>query len=308
MQNKTILNADLHCHSIVSDGTLTPEALALRAKTNGVELWALTDHDEIGGQHRAMAAAHANGIHYLTGTEISVTFAHETVHIVGLGFDPDNAAMVAGLLATRGGRGARAQEMAAGLAKVGIHGAYEGALKYVGNPELISRTHFARFLVETGVCSETHEVFRKYLTEGNPGYVPTRWASLRDAVHWITDAGGVAVIAHPGRYKFTVNEEYALFSEFKTHGGQATEVVTGSHTVPEYTKYAETAKEFNLAASRGSDFHSPTESRIDLGTLPFLPGGLTPVWELIENRIQYASPVANHAESYAALSDTPAAR
>ena len=301
MQNKTILNADLHCHSVVSDGTLTPEALALRAKTNGVELWALTDHDEIGGQHRAMAAAHANGIHYLTGTEISVTFAHETVHIVGLGFDPDNAAMVAGLLATRGGRGARAQEMAAGLAKVGIHGAYEGALKYVGNPELISRTHFARFLVETGVCSETHEVFRKYLTEGNPGYVPTRWASLRDAVHWITNAGGVAVIAHPGRYKFTVNEEYALFTEFKAHGGQATEVVTGSHTVAEYSKYAETAKEFGLAASRGSDFHSPTESRIDLGTLPFLPGGLTPVWELVAHRIHYATPAANHAESYAAL-------
>jgi 3',5'-nucleoside bisphosphate phosphatase len=298
---KSILNADLHCHSVVSDGTLTPEALAQRAKMNGVELWALTDHDEISGQHRAAAAARTQGLHYLTGTEISVTFAQETVHIVGLGFDADNTAMHAGLLATRGGRGARAQEMAAGLAKVGIHGAYEGALKYVGNPELISRTHFARFLVETGVCSETHEVFRKYLTEGNPGYVPTRWASLRDAVHWITDAGGVAVIAHPGRYKFTVNEEYALFTEFKTHGGQATEVVTGSHTVAEYAKYAETAKEFGLAASRGSDFHSPTESRIDLGTLPFLPGGLTPVWELLEPRIQYATPAANHAESYATL-------
>ncbi len=301
MQYKTILNADLHCHSVVSDGTLTPEALAERAKKNGVELWALTDHDEISGQQRALAAAHAQGLHYLTGTEISVTFAHETVHIVGLGFDANDSTMQAGLLATRGGRGQRAQEMSNQLAKVGIKGAYEGALKYVGNPELISRTHFARFLVETGVCQETHEVFRKYLTEGNPGYVPTRWASLRDAVHWITDAGGVAVIAHPGRYKFTVNEEYALFTEFKAHGGQATEVVTGSHTVAEYTKYTETAKEFGLAASRGSDFHSPTESRIDLGMLPFLHGGLTPVWELIQARIQYATPAANHAESYAAL-------
>ncbi len=289
VQLPSILNADLHCHSVVSDGTLTPEALAQRAKANGVALWALTDHDEIAGQQRALAAAHANGLHYLTGTEISVTFAHETVHIVGLGFDIDNTAMHAGLLATRGGRGARAQEMAAGLAKVGIEGAYEGALKYVGNPELISRTHFARFLVETGVCHETHEVFRKYLTEGNPGYVPTRWASLRDAVHWITDAGGVAVIAHPGRYKFTVNEEYALFTEFKAHGGRATEVVTGSHTVAEYAKYADTATEFGMAASRGSDFHSPTESRIDLGALPFLPGHLTPVWELIEDRILYAA-------------------
>ncbi len=288
VQAKSILNADLHCHSVVSDGTLTPEALAERAKKNGVELWALTDHDEISGQHRAAAAARAQGMHYLTGTEVSVTFANETVHIVGLGFDPDSAAMQAGLLATRGGRSERAQEMSAQLAKVGIHGAYEGALKYVGNPELISRTHFARYLVESGVCQETHEVFRKYLTEGNPGYVPHRWASLRDAVHWITDAGGVAVIAHPGRYKFTPTEEYALFTEFKAHGGRATEVVTGSHTAAEFVKYAETAKEFNLAASRGSDFHCPDESRIDLGTLPFLPGGLTPVWELLQERIQAA--------------------
>jgi predicted metal-dependent phosphoesterase TrpH len=288
VQAKSILNADLHCHSVVSDGTLTPEALDERAKNNGVELWALTDHDEISGQHRAAAAAKAQGMHYLTGTEVSVTFANETVHIVGLGFDPDSAAMQAGLLATRGGRSERAQEMSAQLAKVGIHGAYEGALKYVGNPELISRTHFARYLVESGVCQETHEVFRKYLTEGNPGYVPHRWASLRDAVHWITDAGGVAVIAHPGRYKFTPTEEYALFTEFKAHGGRATEVVTGSHTAAEFVKYAETAKEFKLAASRGSDFHSPDESRIDLGTLPFLPGGLTPVWELLQERIQAA--------------------
>jgi predicted metal-dependent phosphoesterase TrpH len=282
----SILNADLHCHSVVSDGTLSPEALAERAKANGVELWALTDHDEIGGQHRAAAAAKANGMRYLTGTEISVTFANETVHIVGLGFDPDDADMQQGLRNTRGGREQRAMEMSDGLAKVGILGAYEGALKFVGNPELISRTHFARFLVESGVCKETADVFRKYLTEGKPGYVPHRWASLRDAVSWITQAKGMAIIAHPARYKFTPNEEYALFTEFKAHGGRGVEVVTGSHTAQEYVKYAETAKEFGLAASRGSDFHSPEESRTDLGTLPFLPGGLTPVWELLADRIQ----------------------
>ncbi len=286
MISKNILNADLHCHSVVSDGTMTPEGLAERAKTNGVELWALTDHDEVGGQHRAAAAAKAQGLNYLTGTEISVTFANETVHIVGLGFDPDDAAMKQGLYDTRGGREQRAMEMSDGLAKVGIKGAYEGALKFVGNPELISRTHFARFLVESGVCRETSEVFRKYLTEGKPGYVPHRWANLRDAIQWITSAKGVAVIAHPGRYKFTPNEEYALFTEFKSHGGQGVEVVTGSHTTQEYVKYAETAREFGLAASRGSDFHSPDESHTDLGTLPFLPGDLTPVWTLLEDRIQ----------------------
>ncbi len=283
-----LLNADLHCHSVVSDGTLTPEALAARARGNGVQLWALTDHDEIGGQHRAAAAARAEGMAYLTGTEISVTFATATVHIVGLGFDPDDARLAEGLAATRGGRGERAQEMSRQLAQVGIQGAYEGALKYVGNPELISRTHFARFLVETGVCHDTPEVFRKYLTEGKPGYVPHRWAALGDAVRWVTEAGGVAVIAHPARYKFTPNEEYALFSEFKEHGGRGVEVVTGSHSPAEYVTYAAMAQEFGLAASRGSDFHSPDESHTDLGMLPDLPGQLTPVWELLADRIRPA--------------------
>ncbi len=282
----SILNADLHCHSVVSDGTLTPEQLAERAQANGVELWALTDHDEVGGQHRALAAARAQGMKYLTGTEISVTFAGQTVHIVGLGFDPEHPALVAGLRATRGGREARAQEMAAQLAQVGIAGAFEGALKYVGNPDLISRTHFARFLVEVGACRDTPEVFRKYLTEGKPGFVPHRWATLQDAVQWIVQAGGMAVIAHPGRYAFTANEEYALFTEFKNHGGQGVEVVTGSHSAQEYIEYAGMAKEFGLAASRGSDFHSPDESHTDLGTLPWLPGELTPVWELLSHRIQ----------------------
>ncbi len=282
----TFLNADLHCHSVVSDGTLTPEALAERAKANGVELWALTDHDEVGGQHRAAAAAKAQGMHYLTGTEISVTFIDHTVHIVGLGFDPDNAELVKGLRETRGGRTERAKEMSDGLAKVGIKGAFEGALKFVGNPELISRTHFARFLVESGVCKETNEVFRKFLTEGKPGFVPHKWATLKDAVTWITGAGGLAIIAHPARYKFSPNEEFALFTEFKNHGGLGVEVVTGSHTVAEYQVYAETAREFGLAASRGSDFHSPEESRTELGTLPFLPGQLTPVWDLLASRIQ----------------------
>ena len=282
----TLLNADLHCHSVVSDGTLTPEALAERAKTNGVELWALTDHDEVGGLERARDAAHAQGMRYLTGVEISITFLNQTVHIVGLGFDADNEALRQGLRQTRGGRKERAMEMSDGLAKVGIQGAYEGALKFVGNPELISRTHFARFLVESGVCRETNEVFRKYLTEGKPGFVPHRWATLKDAVTWITQAGGMAIIAHPARYKFTPNEEFALFTEFKGYGGQGVEVVTGSHSVPEYQIYAETAKEFGLAASRGSDFHSPDESHTELGTLPALPSGLTPVWELLSSRIQ----------------------
>lgn len=282
------LNADLHCHSVISDGTLTPEALAQRAKAAGVQLWSLTDHDEIGGQARAIAAAKANGLAYLTGTEISVSFAGRVVHIVGLGFDHEAPEMIEGLKATRGGREPRAREMAAGLAAAGIPGAFEGALKYVGNPDLISRTHFARFLVDAGHCSDVPEVFRRFLTEGKPGFVPHKWAALKDAVGWITRAGGVAVIAHPGRYDFTPTEEYALITEFIAHGGRGIEVVTGSHTPAEFQEYADTAVEFGLLASRGSDFHCPEESRIDLGALPPLAGRLTPVWQALQGRIHHA--------------------
>jgi predicted metal-dependent phosphoesterase TrpH len=283
-----LTNADLHSHSNVSDGTLSPEALAQRAHAQGVELWALTDHDEIRGLHRARQAALALGMDWLGGVEISVSFAGETVHIVGLGVDPDDAALQAGLAATRGGRRERARRMADGLAQVGVQGAFDGALRYVSNPDLISRTHFARFLVETGVCSSTHDVFGRFLTEGKPGYVPHAWARLGDAVRWITGAGGLAVIAHPARYKFSPSAEYALFSEFVQHGGRGVEVMTGSHTDVERLRYADTALEFGLLASRGSDFHSPTESRTDLGTLPDLPGRLSPVWDALEHRIQRA--------------------
>ena len=279
------LNADLHCHSTFSDGTLEPEALAARAKANGVELWALTDHDETSGVKRAAAAAAAAGLPFLSGTEISVSFLDTTVHIVGLGFDASDAALCGGLAAMRGGREARAREMSAELAKVGVHGAFEGALKHVGNPDLISRTHFARHLVESGVCNDTQEVFRRFLVEGKPGFVPHRWARLRDAVEWIGGAGGIAIVAHPARYRFTPTEEYALLTEFKGHGGRGIEVVTGSHSSAEAIRYAETAKEFGFLASRGSDFHSPGESRIDLGGLPPLPESLTPVWAALEERV-----------------------
>jgi predicted metal-dependent phosphoesterase TrpH len=281
-----LLNADLHSHSNISDGTLTPEALAERAAQGGVELWALTDHDELGGQERARNAALALGMRYLTGTEISVSFAGETVHILGLGVDAEDTALRDGLAAVRSGRSLRARAMAAGLAQVGIAGAFEGAARYAGNPDLISRTHFARFLVESGVCADTYEVFRRFLTDGKPGYVPHQWARLGDAVRWITGAGGMAVIAHPARYHFTPTVEYALITEFIAHGGRGIEVMTGSHSAPERVQYGDAALEFGLLASRGSDFHAPGESRTELGALPDLPGRLQPVWEALAARIQ----------------------
>jgi 3',5'-nucleoside bisphosphate phosphatase len=287
MNARNILNADLHCHSVVSDGTLTPEELAVRARDGGVELWALTDHDEVGGQARALAACKANGLAYLTGVEVSVTFAKETIHIVGLGVDPSEPTLCEGLARTRSGRDQRAVQMGDELAKVGIKGAYEGALKYVGNPALVSRTHVARYLVEAGHCASTYEVFSRYLVEGKPGYVSHTWASLSEAVGWIKGSGGMAVMAHPARYKrLTTTEHWALFSEFREAGGEAVEVVTGSHSEAEARQYAQLALDLGLYASRGSDFHSPDESRVALGALPFLTGKLKPVWEALEHRIQ----------------------
>lgn len=283
------LNADLHCHSLHSDGTLSPAALAQRAKDNGVELWALTDHDDVGGQHEALAAAARIGLPAVAGVEISVTFAAQSVHIVGLGIDPGDRALREGLRATRGGRGRRARAMADALARAGIEGSFEGALRHAGNPELITRTHFARYLVEAGVCRDLRSVFASYLVRGKPGYVEHRWASLADAVRWITQAGGIAVIAHPGRYRFTPSEEHALFSEFKAHGGRAVEVVTGSHSGADAARYAARAIEFGLLASRGADFHAPGESRIDLGRLPGLPLTLEPVWDALADRVQRAA-------------------
>ena len=271
--------ADLHCHSTISDGVYSPEVVAERAHACGVTLWALTDHDEVSGQQRARARAEALGMHYLSGVEISVTWAKQTVHIVGLGIDPENAGLVQGLRETRAGRSGRARRIGERLAKLGMPGAFEGALTFAGNPELISRTHCARFLVEAGHCPTVQGVFDKYLSDDGPAHEPMQWAKLEEAVAWIRGAGGVAVIAHPGRYHYTPTQFGALFDTFKEVGGQAIEVITGSHTVPQYQEYAQIARHYDFLASCGSDFHSSKESTIEFGSLPPLPADLKPVWQ-----------------------------
>jgi predicted metal-dependent phosphoesterase TrpH len=273
-----MLNVDLHCHSNISDGVLAPAAVAQYAHKAGVDVWGLTDHDEVGGIGAARAAATGLGMQFIAGVEISITWAGQTVHIVGLRIDETNPVLLQGLADTRSGRDARGREMSAQLAAAGIPGAYQGALNYVGNPDLMSRTHFARYLVEAGVCANIPEVFRKYLTEGKPGYVPHRWATLEQALGWIAAAGGIAAIAHPGRYKFSAVAEGALFDEFKQLGGSAIEVVTGSHTPEQFPIYAEMARRYGFLASRGTDFHAPGESRAEFALLPPLPSGLKPVW------------------------------
>ena len=277
------LNADLHCHSTVSDGLLSPGDLARRAKANGVELWALTDHDEIGGLAEARAVAAEVDLPFVTGVEVSVSWGEDqTVHIVGLGFDDSFAPLVEGLAAVRSGRDSRAHRMAAELDKVGIHGAYEGALKYAGNPALISRAHFARYIVELGHAKEVKSVFDWWLAKGKPGYVTHPWATMADALGWINAAGGIAVVAHPGRYRLSKAELRVMLGAFKDLGGRGIEVLSGSHAEEQTREYARIANEFGFLASRASDFHGPGESWIDLGKLPPLPEGLTPVWtELI---------------------------
>mgnify|MGYP001066781435 FL=1 len=273
-------NADLHCHSIVSDGLLAPAVLVERARTNGVDLLALTDHDEIGGLDEARAAAAAVGLGFINGVEISVSWGDDqTVHIVGLNFDHHHADLVTGLARVRSGRDARAGLMAEELAKAGIDGAYAGALKYVGNPALISRSHFARYIVERGFAPDVKTVFDHWLAKGKPGYVSHAWADLQDAVNWIKDAGGIAVIAHPGRYRLTSAERRALYAAFKDCGGQGIEVVSGSSNETEIREFAGIAREFGFLASRASDFHGPGESYIDLGRMVQLPADLKPVWE-----------------------------
>ena len=236
---------------------------------------------------------------YVTGIEVSVSFAGETVHILGFDFDPQDPALQQGLTALRAGRNQRAREMGESLARAGIPGAFEGACTYANNPELVSRTHFARFLVDHGHCANVHEVFQRFLKEGKPGFVPHRWAGLGQALGWIRGAGGVAVIAHPARYHFSPTEEFALFSEFQAHGGVGVEVTCGSHFPDEVSKYADMANEFGLLASRGSDFHAPGESRVEPGALPDLPGKATPLWTLWADRLAHLTAEAHSATAAA---------
>jgi hypothetical protein len=272
------LRYDLHCHSTVSDGTLTPAALVERAAIRGVNVLALTDHDEIAGLAEARQAAAGVGLTFIDGTELSVSWRDLTLHIVGLGIDPDSPSLVAGLGLIRSGRRGRARLIGESLALAGIPGAFEGAARFAANDQLLSRTHFARFLVKAGHVKDVHEAFKRYLTPGKPGYVEHVWASLADAVRWIHGAGGQAVIAHPGRYKVNRAGMQALLGEFKDHGGEALEVLTSSHTHAQYAEYATYALRFGFLASCGSDYHGPGESWMDVGDLPPMPPGLTPVW------------------------------
>jgi predicted metal-dependent phosphoesterase TrpH len=257
---------------------LKPEELVARAASNGVEILALTDHDGVSGLAEARAKAESEGVRFVDGVEVSVTWEGSTVHIVGLQIDPEDPVLLSGLESIREGRATRAEKMGEALAAAGVPDSLAGAKTYAENPSLISRSHFARHLVKTGRAPDVKSVFQRYLVKGKPGFVPHRWASLGDAVSWIRASGGIAVVAHPGRYNFSKPELHAFLAEFRDCGGAGIEVVTGSHSPEQYSEFARIAREFGFTASRGSDYHGKGESRADLGALPQLPDDLKPVW------------------------------
>lgn len=273
------MNVDLHCHSTVSDGLLPPAEVVGRAFRNGVQMLALTDHDETSGLTEARNRAEELGLRLIDGVEISVSWDDHTIHIVGLNVDPAHQALRDGLARIRSTRDSRAALIAASLDQAGIPDALEGALAYAGNPALISRAHFARFLVRHGYARDVKAVFEHYLVSGKPGYVPHQWAELGEAIGWIHAGGGTAVIAHPGRYRMIPQDKRAFITRFRDLGGEGMEVVSGAHSPEQYREYGALAREFGLLASRASDFHGAKESRVDLGKLPDLPAGLTPVWQ-----------------------------
>ena len=273
-----MLNIDLHCHSNASDGVLSPADVVTRAAANGVHALALTDHDDVAGIAAARSAAAREGLTFIAGVEISVTWGRQTVHIVGLRIDPLHPELVAGLHGIRLGRIERARRMGEDLARHGIEGAYEGACVYAANKQMVGRTHFARWLVAQGHAPDLRAAFRRFLTRNNPGYVEHEWIALEDALKWIRASGGMAVIAQPGRYAFNSREMLRFLDDFRALGGEAIEVITGSHHPSEYGKYADLARAFGLKASRGADFHAPGEG-IDIGRLPALPHYCRPVWQ-----------------------------
>ena len=279
MQNATSeFRYDLHCHSTASDGVLSPSAVVARACANGVTTLALTDHDGLSGLVEAQIAASNMGLDLVPGTEISVEWNEQSVHIVGLKVDPQNPDIVAGLEGIRAGRANRAKRIAVELEKVGFSGILDKTMAYVGNPELVSRAHFARALVEMRACTEVKQVFERYLTPGKPGYVVHPWPSLAEALRWIHSAGGIAVIAHPGRYRMSNKELGKLFDAFRDLGGKAIEVASGSHTPEQIAHFGRQARHYAFMGSQGSDFHGPDESYVDLGRSLPLPEGVIPVW------------------------------
>lgn len=271
------LDIDLHSHSLASDGLLSPAQLVTLAHESGLNTLALTDHDETSGIAEAMAKAEQLDMRLIPGVEVSVSWNNRTIHIVGLQIDPDDERLNRGLARSRDYRDWRAEEMGRRLAKHGIFGSYEAA-SAMAKGRIIARTHFARFLIEQGYATDMNDVFKKFLKPNKPGYVTGEWATLEEAVSWICDAGGIAVIAHPLRYKLTATKRRELAGQFVACGGRAIEVISGNQSRDDTFHMSNFARQFGLLASAGSDFHDPERSWSRMGMTPQLPRGCNPVW------------------------------
>ncbi len=269
---------DLHCHSTASDGTLTPQKLIQHAAEQGVDVLALTDHDTVAGLDEARQEADRQGIELINGLELSVTWKRQSLHIVALGVDVSYQPLLEGLKKIQDFRQWRGEEIARRLyKKANIPDALEGASEYAQG-KLLSRTHFARFLVEKGYVKGMQDAFTRYLKRGKSGYVSSEWTDFEQGLKWIQEAGGQAVVAHPARYEMTGTKLRTMLGEFKECGGVAMEVVSGSHSKNDYYVMADLAKRFELLASAGSDYHGPENPWIELGRLPPIPEGCTPIW------------------------------
>jgi len=271
-------NFDLHNHSTRSDGLLSPTQLIELAARTGVDAIALTDHDTVEGLHEAAEAARRHGIGFVPGVEVSVSWGDTTLHIVGLQVDAASSVLREGLNSIRAGRVGRARQIGEALERLGFANTFESALELAGDERVLSRTHFARHLADRGAVKDTQQAFDKFLAKGKPAYVAHQWATLEDAVKWIRAAGGVAVVAHPGRYDLKPMFRDEMLAQFRDFGGTAIEVVTGSHRPEQYAHWQRIALEQGFLASRGADYHGPGESPCEPGKLPALHASLMPVW------------------------------
>jgi len=271
-------NYDLHCHSSFSDGTLPVEALVHYAVEQGVDVLALTDHDSTEGIALAQSAAASTALQLVAGVEISATWAGRTVHIVGLNIDISSPLLQTGLQNLRDLRNRRAQAITERLEKKGVEGVAEG-LEQLVEGSILSRTHFARYLVQAGYAKDMAQAFKKFLTKGAPAYVAGDWAQMGEVVQWIRSAGGMAVIAHPGRYRLGNARLRQLVADFRDCGGDAIEVFSGSQPQDDGWRFTRLSQEFGLLASVGSDYHGPEQHWVQLGRMPKLPAECVPVWQ-----------------------------
>ncbi len=268
---------DLHTHSNCSDGQLSPTELVALAKERNVAVLALTDHDTLSGIEEAKAAA-GDDIAIITGIELSSVWQGRNIHVVGLNVDTGSESLLAAVEQQSQGRLKRAKTIAEKLAKAGIVGAWDG-VQYYAKGDSIGRPHFAQYMVDSGYVNSISEAFKRYLGSGKAGDVKQEWPELSTVVKWITEAGGIAVLAHPDKYDLTRTKLYALLQEFVEAGGEGIEVVSGVQEPNVTSKLIRAALDFSLSISCGSDFHSLENAWQAPGKMSAVPAGYKAVWD-----------------------------